>query len=106
MIFNLAIHSYSHCGEKTVVWLSLFFSTLDLNVDLSSPTNESWIKNMKQIGEEKMEQTTICFLFQGTVCEGFGYVSLVVIFSFIYNITKFMEFETVYEREDPGDSNR
>jgi hypothetical protein len=45
-------------------------------------------------------------LIQGSVCEGFGYISLVVIFSFLFNITKFMEFETVYEREDPGDSKR
>jgi len=41
----------------------------------------------------------------GTVCEGFGYIAMVVIFSFLYNITKFMEFETVYERESPGNSN-
>jgi len=42
---------------------------------------------------------------KGTVCEGFGYVSMVVIFSFLYNLTKFLEFETVYERQVPGDNS-
>lgn len=41
----------------------------------------------------------------GAVCEGFGYVSVVVIFSFLYNITKFWEFETVYENQVPGDDS-
>ena len=44
--------------------------------------------------------------YQGSVCEGFGYVSVVVIFSFLYNITKFWEFETVYEWQVPGDNSR
>ena len=34
---------------------------------------------------------------QGSICEGWGYISCVVVFSFLYNVTKFMEFETTYD---------
>jgi len=33
----------------------------------------------------------------GSICEGWGYISCVVVFSFLYNVTKFMEFETTYD---------
>ena len=52
---------------------------------------------------------TICKPFHrniGGVCEGWGYISLVATFSFLYNVTKFLEFETYYVREDPKDDNR
>ena len=52
---------------------------------------------------------TICKPFHrniGGVCEGWGYISLVATFSFLYNVTKFLEFETYYVREDPEDDNR
>ena len=41
-----------------------------------------------------------------SVCEGWGYISLVIIFSILYNVTKFLEFKTYYVREDPEDVNR
>ena len=52
---------------------------------------------------------TICKPFHrniGGVCEGWGYISIVATFSFLYNVTKFLEFETYYVREDPEDDNR
>ena len=41
-----------------------------------------------------------------SVCEGWGYISLVMIFSILYNVTKFFEFKTYHVREDPEDVNR
>ena len=36
---------------------------------------------------------------KGTVGEGGGYIISVVIFSFVYNASKFLEFETTYYQE-------
>ena len=36
---------------------------------------------------------------KGNVCEGGGYIISVVIFSFVYNASKFLEFETTYYQE-------
>jgi len=41
----------------------------------------------------------------GSICEGWGYISIIVVFSFAYNITKFMEFETVIEIDDSGNKH-
>ena len=42
------------------------------------------------------------YYFQGSVCDGWGHICIIVVFSFVYNITKFMEFETVIETDDSG----
>ena len=42
------------------------------------------------------------FFLQGGICEGWGYISIIVIFSFLYNVTKFMEFETVTKIAEDG----
>ena len=39
---------------------------------------------------------------QGGICEGWGYIAIIVIFSFLYNVTKFMEFETVTKIAEDG----
>ena len=40
--------------------------------------------------------------FQGSVHNGLGYIIVIIVFSFLYNLTKFFEFQTVYvELEDP-----
>ena len=49
-----------------------------------------------------VENIKYLICFQGSICEGYGYISFVVIFSFLYNVTKFMEFQTVYEEDDDG----
>ena len=36
---------------------------------------------------------------KGNVCEGGGYIISVVIFSFVYNASKFLEFETTYYQQ-------
>ena len=36
---------------------------------------------------------------KGNVCEGGGYIISVVLFSFVYNASKFFEFETTYYQE-------
>ena len=40
----------------------------------------------------------ICWM-KGNVCEGGGYIISVVIFSFVYNASKFLEFETTYYQQ-------
>ena len=42
------------------------------------------------------------FFLQGGICEGWGYIAIIVIFSFLYNVTKFMEFETVTKIAEDG----
>ena len=51
---------------------------------------------------------TICKPFHRNIggVGGWGYISLVATFSFLYNVTKFLEFKTYYVREDPEDDNR
>ena len=39
---------------------------------------------------------------QGSVCEGWGYISIIVIFSFLYNVTKFLEFQTKTKYREDG----
>jgi len=41
----------------------------------------------------------------GNVCEGGGYIISVVLFSFVYNASKFFEFETTYYQEVAGDNS-
>lgn len=40
----------------------------------------------------------------GSVCEGWGYISIIVVFSFLYNVTKFMEFQTTTKYNKDGTS--
>ena len=47
----------------------------------------------------------ICCI-QGNVCEGGGYIVSVVIFSFLFNLSKFLEFQTVYMLEVEEDNSR
>ena len=45
-------------------------------------------------------------LVQGNVCEGGGYIVSVVVFSFLFNLSKFLEFQTVYKMEVEDDNSR
>ena len=39
---------------------------------------------------------------QGSICQGGGYILFTILFSFIYNINKFMELQTVYQEVTIG----
>ena len=73
----------------------MYFLKIGISVISNSPTkkNDFFPNQLKGSNE-----SSINFLFQGSVCDGLGYVIIIIIFSVLYNAIKFFEFTTSYTR--------
>ena len=67
---------------------------------LSEKRHQSLLKNflLPQYFAVQVHSLTNIWM-KGNVCEGGGYIISVVIFSFVYNASKFLEFETTYYQQ-------
>ena len=45
-------------------------------------------------------------LYQGSILEGYFYILIIVLFSVLYNLARFFEYETVYEVYTDNATNR